>query len=765
MKKLNMEAVKAYLLLHGEKIALGTCGVVAIIFLGFGLWMAISAGYPEDGSRPWAVEFKEVTDKLARDVQSVPSPKLEEETAKKLKPEQYDWEYRASNYVGVGLIQINDRRDDTKRYRPNALTPKRDEKSMSFEYIRAGILVHNEFDPDTKKLAGYESPEAPGGFVPPVLPPPGKKGPETPVTLPPYAHGVRPTRMVVANLVFPLKEQVAEFQKALRHESQKELFDNPDDLPRFLGFTVMRFEVLPNGTWANPDGVVIIGKDPKTGQMKVAPNLRKMLRDAVFDDHTPQLLEPYIYAGLTMPLPKLANAKYTKPNLDGVEIAWEDEDPKGKDPLAMKGKFPPPKDKGPGIIIPGGKKPKDFVKPPDPMGPKEPGVAGPERKVIPIEFKNLKKGDPALANRMYNKEFLDKDFNPYHVLGLTASKGPAEKDNKFNPKPFPGGGVGPGMPPMGDDTRYFDAWQIKDDETPGEVEPPKLGKPGEQPGPGAPVFANWKRDAILRFADLDVEPGKVYQYAVQVRIANPNFKHPNVAFAALAKDPELPLNPKDSWVLTRAITIPEDYFLYSVDQAMHDEWLDPNPPKNPAVKAAKDQTPIQVHQWLQTRKDNSRTRDEYTFADFAVAERLLLRRGEEIGINVYVQVPAWKIEKDAFEMPSIKDTKKGAKEKTKPGLDIDLRPMEREKDGVERPTLAPVLVDFAGGKDAAVEALIMLPDGTLVIRNSRIDSDVTNPWARERAERVISTRKRNDESNGKSAGPVMPKAPDPGGGS
>jgi hypothetical protein len=74
----------------------------------------------------------------------------------------------------------------------------------------------------------------------------------------------------------------------------------------------------------------------------------------------------------------------------------------------------------------------------------------------------------------------------------------------------------------------------------------------------------------------------------------------------------------------------------------------------------------------------------------------------------------------------------------------------------------PVLVDFVGGKryrgntnivdeETAVDALILAPDGRLIVRNSRADTDVTqvvDPRDGEittRQDRVESARRRVNE--------------------
>jgi hypothetical protein len=44
---------------------------------------------------------------------------------------------------------------------------------------------------------------------------------------------------------------------------------------------------------------------------------------------------------------------------------------------------------------------------------------------------------------------------------------------------------------------------------------------------------------LLRVIDVTVQPGKVYQYRLRVRMANPNYGRKDVAAPELARDREL----------------------------------------------------------------------------------------------------------------------------------------------------------------------------------------------------------------------------------
>src|SRR5207302_8772318 len=126
-------------------------------------------------------------------------------------------------------------------------------------------------------------------------------------------------------------------------------------------------------------------------------------------------------------------------------------------------------------------------------------------------------------------------------------------------------------------------------------------------------------DALIRFIDVGVEPGKTYAYLFQVRMANPNFGNKEVSSMGLARDKEL-LSPRCQ---TQPVTIPGDYYYYAVDQKP-----DPsvkivsgsdtkNASSDPTVPYGKWTTAIQIHRWIPKFTDGP----ELAIADWAIAER------------------------------------------------------------------------------------------------------------------------------------------------
>jgi hypothetical protein len=311
--------------------------------------------------------------------------------------------------------------------------------------------------------------------------------------------------------------------------------------------------------------------------------------------------------------------------------------------------------------------------------------------------------------------------------------------------------------------------------------PPGGEKPGGVGGVGGgtgTVFVNWDRDALVRFIDVDVKPGKTYKYAIRVRLANPNFGLPvkDLEFGDLSLHKELP---PSAWVDTPNITIPHEFHVYAIDQQLLDDWADDKGPKKGGVvpiyqpSFVNNFTAFQIHQWVELKKDYAKPGAEpYVIGDWVIGERQLVRKGEPIGKRLTVQAPVWLTLKDAFEVPQhldpdVKDKKRAAK-----GVHTDMTPPDGK---------APILVDFTGGKrlnknngldeETAVDALVLMPDGKLKVFNSResmdlksADDDVRRD-AKERYDRLVNARKRVEEvlsgaGNGPGGNnPAMPKSP------
>jgi hypothetical protein len=629
-------------------------------------------------------------------------------------------------------------------------------------YVSGGVLT---LAYDTKKdMLGTVRPAAVGGG--PVLPnvaAPAFRGTGQEDN---FARLLQPTRMIVVTTTFPFRDQLEVTRKALRKTDVKELLDAQLE-PSFRGLIVFRWEVLPGGKTSDPQAVY--SYDPAGDKTVVAmPVTRQLLTTAEYDTDNLALLEPYLVPGLATPLPRFMNAEYPKLELAGIDVKAPDV-PGGErpEPGAMM-RRPGPTFPGSNPRFPGGR--------PAP-GPVAPGTERPSED----SGIRMRDGNPLSVSKLAelgNKFLQDKlqgNIDFFDPEGRSLSEGTEE------------GKIGQPVPMV----RPAPRRPIARLEGVGVPEKRQIGRP-LLPGPrttGEPGFGDKAPEKVLvRFFDADVQPGKTYQYSIQVRMANPNMgKTKEVAYAGLAEAKELVSPP----TITPPIRVPEEFFAYAVDvnpkeleskAAMGPKGTD----KETAAVESGEATAIQFHRWVDIAPEGS---SKLVVADWLIAERLLVHRGETLGRpQVDVEVPFWDRFAGAigqFLLASSGGSSKGKVVRpVRNAIPVDFVPADR---------LPSVLVDFDGGKrryeyaapgkganqteritvkdDASTELLVLNPDGKLVVRTSRDDTDVESPTGRERNDRYHAWRNRINQirMGGMGAGPGMPmprggKSDRPGGG-
>jgi hypothetical protein len=800
-KKINMSRVKDFLFNHGEKVALGACAVLGIIL---GLWgvMGASGAGRQPGGKSWPEYFAEATRRIRSGIDQSGAG---EPVAAPVVAIGKDWAPIKSTHVPTPYIAIADVNNE-KRQRPKVLPIVVEESGM--RYVNA--LVY-QYDYGTGRnnepvLKGLEMPGAAGGVNPNPMPTAGPKMPKGYQPMPgglgggaagpslPFAKKGEPQRMVVVHARFPMKQQMIEFQKALRLMQQDEmLMKNREDLPKPLGLDIIRVEVLPDDKVKSE---VLVGyvtvKDNKITenpkQFTINKKLEDLLRKSMFDERSPEMMKEHIWAGLTMPMPRLANRQYPKFEMKGFEFDWtlmDDENPK-----QMAGGFgmpkpdqPPRKDPMGAIELPGMGKGRDKKFGPPEAGGGEPREPALEYLLKDIPGKEVNVSNPGLIQRIFGskEKRVTADLNVFHVLARHE-----EPIANVNPGGFgmPGGpgagmaGVFDGRGGMANQDQYFHAWDLNKGEPGKEGAGPMPTSPGprpkyipkgyEKPMPGGQAgmpgvgfgerFPDWDRDALVRFIDPDVKPGKKYKYWVRVRMANPNHNKPakEVAFQDLTLNAELP---PSEWVETPEIETTPEYHLYAIDQQLHDDWVAGAAPKKGVSSAIKvnevlNSIPFQIHQWIESTRDESLA--DYMIGDWVISERKMVFKGDPIGPKSTVQAPVWFEKKDIFDVPLPTPTKAGAKKEPKGAASIKGIQVNMLPEGGK----APVLVDFAGGKrltpantlleETAVDALILMPDGRLKVLNSRAAADTSaaapnKTEAKERIDRLTNSRKRIDE--------------------
>jgi hypothetical protein len=194
---------------------------------------------------------------------------------------------------------------------------------------------------------------------------------------------------------------------------------------------------------------------------------------------------------------------------------------------------------------------------------------------------------------------------------------------------------------------------------------------------------------------------------------------------------------------------------------------DPRTKTVPPNKAA-----IQIHQW----HDDTRAGEyEKKIADWVIAERLLVERGDTIGRRqVEVEIPTWDEMRGHFHLGLIYTVlakvggKPVYKEVRKGPVPVDFGQVD--KGGQVVVEKGPVVVDFVAGRrnyselkgateDASLEMLLMMPDGKLIVRNSRDDSDEETPSGAERLRRYDAWRARLTSYRQAGLGVEQPKGP------
>jgi hypothetical protein len=253
------------------------------------------------------------------------------------------------------------------------------------------------------------------------------------------------------------------------------------------------------------------------------------------------------------------------------------------------------------------------------------------------------------------------------------------------------------------------------------------------PGGAANAFGSQERlipeKCLLRFVDVQIEPGKTYEYQVQVKMGNPLHGKTDQAISKkLTEGKEI----VGEWTLVnKRLQVPfeGDYYFYE------------DPQKSRMVAYNPDRVWTQIHRWFDWVPVNPATPRESLTAigDWGIADQSAVVRGEYIGRWEEVELPVWNTKQEEFVLAQHPDTyrKKG----------MGVRVVHHKGVPVDFNT-GSLLVDFDGGKadlfyrdkdkkeqkvrdESAIEALVLTPEGKLIVRDSRIDAD-----NKERTERV-----------------------------
>jgi hypothetical protein len=547
---------------------------------------------------------------------------------------------------------------------------------------------------------------------------------------------IRPERVVVIAASFPYKKQIEEFQSKLNLRSPAEvLMEGSAEQTasvlnsfRFLRVDVERRELdldgKPVGDWALQD-------------LKSANAPYRQLY-AASGKETEQETGDYarlMFGGMAMPKLKqfrpgdfFASAGAAGPGMPGGSMPGPGDDERGP--------------RGPGFPGDGG---FGGAAQADSVKTQYPEVELKLKNIVATLDKLKEKPDNLARPSRFDSGDNFDPFNPAPPVG-------AGGNDPFNPgMPMPGAGPGgsrPGLPMPGG---------------------PGAGGPGSGGGYGYEGGFNPNQEltlpdhSLIRIIDVNVAPGKAYEYRMRVVMANPNKGRKDVASPRYADIPEL----ASEWsTIPIKVRLEPELYFYAVDQKAAESADNPRaryegPYARAEIKPG--MLMMQAHTWLRNTKLKNGA--ELIVGEWTVAERFPVFRGEYVGRTERVKVPVWSYTRESFTFP--KDHNKLE------GVEVPFG----YQAGINQPE--PILVDFIKGRttydqvirrdeddnaetvkvtdDSGVNALILNPDGRLVLLEGALDLE-----DKVRIERLKATRERIKEVE-KQSKPVNPGGVGPGG--
>ena len=263
---------------------------------------------------------------------------------------------------------------------------------------------------------------------------------------------------------------------------------------------------------------------------------------------------------------------------------------------------------------------------------------------------------------------------------------------------------------------------------------------------------------LLRFVDVDVEPGLTYEYQIRLRLKNPNYKLTKEVSKPSDAEKEFLPSP---WVqLADAITIPSETYLFASDWSAYYKRTKEDHEKEQVLlnrlQVKEHQAVVETCGWMQEVKTGEGGKREpigaWVVADYPVG------RGEYVGRKQYVKLPLWSSETRSYVLREIPDKVIPVR----PGGPKD--PPQPRGWLMDFTSNKSILVDFEGGKvrtraggrevieEVSSELLVLRGDGKLVVKNSAQDDsdkfrkeivDVWEKWVKD-----VSTRKTTPEEGG-----------------
>jgi hypothetical protein len=693
--------VKDFLLQKGERLAMGIALFVMIVLIGTGAWSGFSCASPSETAR----EIREKADRIQTAIRTGPAASpadIDPLLLEKLSNDPVDavaYATATPNFIASGL-------EDTKRMAPTVLAP------VQFDTRPKHVQVMNYY----VNMAGDKIRVG-------VLVPKDKKD-DKGMDVQKYMTS-RYGRNMDPRLVAYYQQMAQAYQQQLRmmEQMQKARAQAMGTQPEFTAkpeWSLEFFEAgkVPNGakmaTTVQPYRMVIV-----SAAFPYKQQLEAFIRALKVDDSNKpigKIADLYAAAkdGL---MPRFTKILVRRRAFDafGKEVEkWTEIDPR-KDIEPVLGQAVS-------------------------YSPLEPS----EEDMRSVVFPGLVLARPKLARGDYPRPKLDKLDDALKKFNDELAKKSGDKTAVMVAAPerrFTGEGID-----------AFGASGTIDDHAKGFQAPQGPGPGPFKDGPpkGGTDDKDKEKDVVVpeyclvRFCDVNVKPGLTYQYQMKLQLENPNFGKPEkmLAYPDLAKTKEITGEdwaPKDADLQQTTVTFKNESFYYATELDV--ATLDDKYRRDSKLKGDKDVAFVQMHRWLdKVRLNPENAASLYPVGDWTVAD-VPVRRGELIGRTEQVKLPVWFPTREAFDFAVPISTAA-----PKPMV-IGAKPTPGPKGIPVAFSTDDLVVDWEGGKifqnfkmtektskdvkeDAGVEILVMSPDGTLRVHNSR--TDLADPQRKQR---------------------------------
>ena len=698
-KKIDLSAVKQFLLAKGEKVALGLFAAIGLTLVVVGFLAAKNSNRTSDGKVASEELLKHIVEVRKTITNNAPAPDDPTITGLNFKTE---WLKRDFDFPFRTLVPVTEQKPP-KRKNPTALPLLAGKGSTQVDYIKAAVQVYDVVREEKKVWVVISSKD--------------KDKDKDKEEKKPFSGRVletlRPKSVLVISSMFPFNDQLKEFEKSLR-VPLSDMQPKTRDFPVLLGYDVIRIEKVDDVDPKTKEKVqkdvemYLYKFDEKKGTSRAAPHIDDLLREARVDEEALQPFENHFQPGMMQIPVKLAMGSYPPLKLANY-VRPDPTTKKGNDAGKIKGIV---RDKNK-VDADGNAVKIDIGDLADiPKEGASVGVGVGFTGAGPKSVGDGKSTDLVSLRKRFEGDYsiFFGDVGAYH----------SDKDGRANPGP-----QGAGVRNMGTNLNLtaFQPGLVKDDKDPNMV--------GKEPEIKYP-------DVLVRFMDVDVKPGTSYEYRVTMYMRNPNLgRKTEVAQEDHASVAVIPS--KETVIKYRVPTSSDEMRIYANNQyflpeakakAKENEKKIIIAPKDAALPqpCGPDTRPLdekhahmQLHRWFGAAPNPSG--DDYVIAEWVVAERVLVRRGEYIG-------------RDKLSVPAVTWSK------LKEDFEVILPPAVEGKPAIGGISLsfltspAPVLVDFEGGikqastggfagqkvrEECAMDLLILNADGSLTMRNSQMD--------------------------------------------